>query len=151
VNATLDPQKIYDQALDRLVQRMGYEAVHLFLVDRERGGLRGHRVRARNAGQTPIFESVEVPLNPDHTAAGRVALTGLPVLVEDIEASSEVVDRVGLRADNIRSLVVVPLHVKGRVAGVLHVGATTPGRFAEADVELLSAVANHVALAVDRA
>ena len=151
VNATLDSQKIYDQALDRLVQRMGYEAAHLFLVDRERGVLRGHRVRARSAGQTPIFEGVEVPLDPDNTAAGRVALTGLPVLVEDIETSSEVVHRSTLRADNIRSLVVVPLHVKGRVAGVLHVGATTPGRFAEADVELLSAVANHVALAVDRA
>jgi signal transduction histidine kinase len=151
VNATLDPQKIYDQALDRLVQRMGYEAAHLFLVDRERGVLRGHRVRARSAGQTPIFEGVEVPLDPDHTAAGRVVLTGLPVLVEDIETSSEVVHRSTLRADNIRSLVVVPLHVKGRVAGVLHVGATTPGRFAEADVELLSAIANHVALAVDRA
>jgi signal transduction histidine kinase len=151
VNATLDPEKIYDQALDRLVQRMGYEAAHLFLVDRERGVLRGHRVRAVGGGQAPTFEGVELPLDPSETAAARVALTGLPVLVEDIETSSEVVHRSHLRADNIRSVVVVPLHVKGRVAGVLHVGASEPGRFVEADLELLSAVANHVAVAVERA
>ncbi len=32
VNSTLDPEKIYDQALDRLVDRMGYEASFLSQV-----------------------------------------------------------------------------------------------------------------------
>jgi len=45
----------------------------------------------------------------------------------------------------------IPLRVKERVFGVLVTSSTEPNRFTEADVELLSAVANHVALAVDRA
>ena len=45
----------------------------------------------------------------------------------------------------------VPLRVKARVFGVLDVTSSEPGRVGEADLELLSAVANHVALAVDRA
>ena len=45
----------------------------------------------------------------------------------------------------------VPLRVKDRIFGVLTVAASEPNRFAAADVELVSAVANHVALAVDRA
>src|SRR5262249_47849927 len=116
----------------------------------ERGVLRGHRVRARSDGRAPTFEAVELPLNQDESASARVALTGLPVLVEDVDTSSVVLHRPAVPLD-VRSLVVVPLHVKGRVAGVLNVCAREAGQFAEADVELLSAVANHVALAVDRA
>jgi signal transduction histidine kinase len=48
-------------------------------------------------------------------------------------------------------MVTVPLRLKTRVFGVLNVTSSEPGRFGEADLELLSAVANHVALAVDRA
>jgi len=48
-------------------------------------------------------------------------------------------------------VVLVPLRVKGEVFGVLAVTSSEPGRVGAADVELLSAVANHVALAVDRA
>jgi signal transduction histidine kinase len=150
VNATLDPRKIYEQTLDRLVQRMGYELAELFLVDRERGVLRGHKMRAVVAGQVPTFVGVEMPLDPNDNAASRVALTGLPLFVNDVEACAWVPPAT-VRYLNIRSGVGVPLHVKGQVAGVLVAGARTPGRFAEADVELLSAVANHVALAVDRA
>jgi signal transduction histidine kinase len=149
VNATLDPEKIYDQTLDRLVRRMGYEGTHLFLVDRERQVLRGHRtVRAGN-GETATFEGVESPLHPDASAPARVAVTGLPVLIEDVGTPRDAIPTVD--AVDVRSLVSVPLTVKGRVVGVLNVVASAPGRFAEADVELLSAVANHVALAVDRA
>src|SRR4029077_5455599 len=43
VSGTLDPEKIYDQALSRLVHRMPYERAYLLLVDRERRVLRGHR------------------------------------------------------------------------------------------------------------
>src|SRR6185295_10411109 len=43
VSATLDPEKIYDQTLSRLVDRMAYQRAQLFLVDRGRRVLRGHR------------------------------------------------------------------------------------------------------------
>jgi two-component system NtrC family sensor kinase len=152
VATTLDPEKIYDQALDRLVHRMGYEAAQLFLVDPERRVLRGHRMGGVGSERAADFAGVEVPLDPDASAAARVATTGLPVLVRDVQTSSETV---GMSAAvgtlDVRSLVGVALHVKGRVAGVLIALGSQPGRFTEADVEVLSAVANHVALALDRA
>ncbi len=151
VNSTLDPEKIYDQALDRLVDRMGYEAAHLFLVDRERRVLRGHRTRGAGSEPAPTFEGLALPLDPGGSAAARVAVTGLPVLVQDVETSGEALQLPPVQAFNVRSLVGVPLHVKGHVAGVLDVAASKPGQFTEADVEVLSAVANHVALALDRA
>jgi two-component system response regulator HupR/HoxA len=104
VNATLDPEKIYDQALDRLVDRMGYEAAHLFLVDRERRVLRGHRTRGVDSEQTPTFEGMALPLDPDASALARVAVTGLPVLVTDVEAWRESVHMPSVCAFNVRSL-----------------------------------------------
>jgi two-component system NtrC family sensor kinase len=51
----------------------------------------------------------------------------------------------------VSSLVAVPLRVKDRVFGVLEVASGEAGRLSESDVELLSAVASHVSLAVDKA
>jgi signal transduction histidine kinase len=148
VNATLDPEKIYDQAVQRLVDRMGYQSAHFFLVDRERGVLRGHK----GAGRTGAgIEELELPLDASTSAAARAATTGLPVQVEDVETSPTPLHLPTVRALDIRSFVAVPLRVKHRVVAVLTVAASEPDRFAAADVELVSAVANHVALAVDRA
>jgi signal transduction histidine kinase len=71
--------------------------------------------------------------------------------VDDVEAPDQPIDVPSARAFGTRSVVLVPLRVKGEVFGVLAVASSEPGRVGAADMELLSAVANHVALAVDRA
>jgi len=149
VNATLDTEKIYEQALDRLVHRMGFQAANLFLVDPARAVVRAHR----SVGDEPhrALEDIQFRLDAADSLTAQVARTGLPVIVNDVETSDVPVHLPTVRALNVRSLVAVPLRVKDRVFGVLGVVASVPGRFADADVDLLTAVANHVALAVDRA
>jgi signal transduction histidine kinase len=151
VNASLDPEKIYEQALDQLVQRMGYESAHLFLVDRSRRVLVAHKMAGHDPAVTETFGGLELPLDAERSAVGKVAVTGLPVLVNDIDSATEPVHRPTALALTARALLSVPLRVKGRVFGVLTVLSSASDRFGEADVELLSAVANHVAIAVDRA
>jgi two-component system, NtrC family, sensor kinase len=150
VNATLDVEKIYEQALQRLVHRMGYQGAYLFLVDASQRVVRGHRM-AGGAAATLRFERVEFPLDDTRAAAARVARSGLPLVIDDVETTAEPVDALTARALGVRSAVLVPLRVKEGVFGVLNVTSSEPGRVGEADLELLSAVANHVALAVDRA
>jgi signal transduction histidine kinase len=127
---------------------MGYQAANLFLVDRARLVLRAHR-QAGTEGATSALDRLEFPLDGDGGVNDRVARTGLPVIVNDVDATAEAAP--GPTALRVRSLVAVPLRVKERVFGVLSVVSSGPGRFTDADVELVSAVANHVALAVDRA
>ena len=67
VSATLDPEKIYDQALSRLVHRMAYQKAYLFLVDRGRGVLRGPPDGGRRRGGAP-FEGIEIPLEAEASA-----------------------------------------------------------------------------------
>ncbi len=151
VNATLDPEKIYEQALDRLVRGTGYETAALFLVDPERGIARAHKMAGADGEVRARFERLEFPLGSDRSLTARVTNTGLPALIDDVEATAEPVDLPAARSLSARSLVAVPLRVKGRVLGVLGLVSSAPGRFGNADLDLLSAVANHVALAIDKA
>ena len=150
VNATLDAEKIYEQALQRLVHRMGYQGAYLFLVDAAGGRVRGHRM-AGGTGARARFEDLAFPIDDPRAATAKVARTGLPLVIEDVDATDATVDAVAARSLGVRSVVLVPLRVKESVFGVLNVTSNEPGRVGEADLELLSAVANHVALAVDRA
>jgi signal transduction histidine kinase len=151
VNATLDPEKIYEQALDRLVRGTGYETAALFLVDPERGVARAHKMAGADDEVRARFERLELPLASDRSLTARVANTGLPALIDDVEATAEPVDLPAARSLSARSVVAVPLRVKGRVLGVLGLVSSAPGRFGNADLDLLSAVTNHVALAIDKA
>jgi len=150
VNATLDVEKIYEQALERLVHRMGYQNAYLFLVDRARRVVRGHRM-VGPVNQTVRFTEVEFRLDDTHCGASRVASSGVPLVIDDVENTTLSVDVPTARSLGVRSVVMVPLRGKETVFGVLNVTSSEPGRVGEADLELLSAVANHVALALDRA
>ena len=150
VNATLDVEKIYEQALERLVNQMGYQNAYLFLVDRARQVVRGHRMAGR--ASAPIrFTDVEFRLDDIHCGASRVASGGQSLVIDDVETLDQSVDMPTARAFGVRSAVMMPLRVKDVIFGVLNVTSSEPGRVGEKDLELLSAVANHVALALDRA
>jgi two-component system NtrC family sensor kinase len=150
VNATLDPEKIYEQTLDRLVHRMGYQSAQLMLVDPTQRVVRGHMMAGAASGRREP-ESLEFSLDDSHSASARVATTGLPVVIDDAETTTVPLDLPAVRSLGVRSLAMVSLRVKERIFGVLQVTSSEPGQIREADVELLTAVANHVALAVDRA
>jgi two-component system NtrC family sensor kinase len=151
VNASFDPEKIYDQALTQLVGRMGYERAYLFVAEEAARVLRGHRMAGGGPDEEAEFRQLDLPLDAAASASARAALSGLPVHVNDVATTTEAVSLEVVRALDVRSFVTVPLRVKDRVFGVLNVVSRRPNRFADADVELVAAVANHVALAVDRA
>jgi signal transduction histidine kinase len=150
VGATLDVEKIYEQTLERLVHGMGYQGAYLSVVDPDRRVVRGHRM-AGSVEQEARFRAMEFALDDPRAGSARVAVTGLPLVVDDVDMPDQPIDAPSVRALGLRSVVMVPLRVKGKVFGVLSVASSEPGRVGTADMELLSNVANHVALAVDRA
>ena len=80
--------------------------------------------------------------------AGRIAASRAPLIVDDL--STFPVVRRFLR-EHSRSALGVPLVLRERVLGVLHVDTTEPHHFTEREVQLLQRVAERVALAVERA
>jgi signal transduction histidine kinase len=89
---------------------------------------------------------VRIPLGAGF--AGRVAAETRPLVidVDDYPVYNPI-----LRQKHLRSMVGVPLVVRGSALGVLHVGTLTPRRFTGDEIDLLQLVAERVAIAVERA
>ena len=102
--------------------------------------------RAALGIEEEVEQGVRIPIGRGF--AGRVAADRRPVILDDVR-NADIFNPI-LHEKGIESLLGVPLLVRGEVIGVLHVGSLTPRRFAEDDVELLTLVAERVALAVER-
>jgi anti-sigma regulatory factor (Ser/Thr protein kinase) len=81
--------------------------------------------------------------------AGRVAAEARPIIIGDLD-HADVVNPI-LRQRGIRSMLGVPVHVEGRVIGVMHIGTLVQRNFDEDDVTLLTLAADRAALAIDNA
>ena len=103
-------------------------------------------VRAAHGLEAGAHAEVTIPLGQGF--AGRIAASRAPLVVDDLSAFPVV--RQFLR-EHVRSAVGVPLVLRERVLGVLHVDTTEPRHFTEREVQLLQRVAERVALAVERA
>jgi formate hydrogenlyase transcriptional activator len=82
----------------------------------------------------------------DGTDAGRAFTTRLPVISRSAPASDSVWKRSGLRSG-----VKVPLISHDRVLGILGVGRLSEDSFTQEDLDLLTAVGEQVAIAVENA
>jgi diguanylate cyclase (GGDEF)-like protein len=82
--------------------------------------------------------------------AGKVAESGEPLLVKDIEQDSRV--RIPNRSRfKTKSFICIPLRVKGSVIGVLNLSdKRNGGIFSEADLDLLITVARHACVVLER-
>jgi signal transduction histidine kinase/CheY-like chemotaxis protein/HAMP domain-containing protein len=84
--------------------------------------------------------------------SGRAVMSGTPMMVNDYlqeYADSpflQAITRVG-----VRSVVAVPLKARGKVIGVLIVTSRVPYKFREEDQQLLIALADHAAIAIENA
>lgn len=94
-----------------------------------------------------ISERVRVPVGKGF--AGRIAATGKPVVIEDLE-HADAVNHL-LRKRGLTSLLGVPLRLDDDVVGVLHVGSVAPRVFGPADIEVLEGIGERIALAIGRA
>ncbi|HSO19871.1 MAG TPA: PAS domain S-box protein, partial [Desulfosarcina sp.] len=94
----------------------------------------------------------EIRFPMDKGVAGHVYRTGKPLIVPDTAESPYFYGQVDKQARfRTKSMLDVPLRIQDRMIGVLCAVNKMEGGFDEADVELLSAVANLVALPIENA
>ena len=95
-----------------------------------------------------IEEEVGVRIPIGAGFAGRVAGEARPMVIDVDEYP---VFNPILRRKKLKTMVGVPLIVRGVSLGVLHVGTLTPRQFTRDEVDLLQIVAERVAIAIERA
>jgi signal transduction protein with GAF and PtsI domain len=81
--------------------------------------------------------------------AGLVAETKKPITVWDVQEDPRYINKEVARKENLRSLLSVPLIVKGRAIGVLNCYTSEHHHFTEEEINLLTAVANQAAIAIE--
>ena len=102
--------------------------------------------RAAVGIEEEVEQGVRIPLGRGF--AGRVAAERQPVILDDVD-HADVLNPI-LREKGIKSMLGVPLIVSGDALGVIHVGTLVHRRFTDEDVDLLTYVAERVALAIGR-
>jgi GAF domain-containing protein/anti-sigma regulatory factor (Ser/Thr protein kinase) len=132
------------ELLSRITEILDTDTAAFLLLDEDTGEL---VARAARGIEEEVEQGVRIPVGKGF--AGRIASQREPIFVEDVD-HADILNPI-LREKGIRSLLGVPLLVKGRVLGVLHVGTLTPREFTREDADLLQLAADRAAIAIEHA
>ncbi|HLZ25339.1 MAG TPA: ATP-binding protein [Ktedonobacterales bacterium] len=141
--AHLDLNTLLPALLGPIKDVMGVDNVAILLLA---AGGKTLVVRAANGPEAEVVGQVTVPLGKGF--AGRIAASRQMLVVPDLAAFDAVNPLLGSR---IRSAAGVPLLLGDRLLGVLHIDTSQPHTFTPQELALLQRIADHVALAIDRA
>jgi len=83
--------------------------------------------------------------------AGIVAKENKPICILDVKEDSRYMNRAIAEREGLCSLASVPLAVKGRVIGVLNCYTSKKHKFTKPELEVLTALANQAAVAIENA
>ena len=124
------------------------EASSIMLVDKDTGEL---RFEAINGTKKEEMKPLTVPL--EGSIAGWIAREGKPLLVPEVRQDPRFYSQVDETTDfETRSILGVPLQVKGEVIGVLEaINKTGDEIFTQDDMQTLSTLAAHATIAIENA
>jgi signal transduction protein with GAF and PtsI domain len=89
------------------------------------------------------------PLKLGEGVSGKVAQDKKPIAVYDILEEPLYKSKEVAKKEGIRSLLCVPLTVKGRVIGVINLYEPDPHKFTKGEIDILSAIAAQAALVIE--
>jgi GAF domain-containing protein/anti-sigma regulatory factor (Ser/Thr protein kinase) len=142
--AYLSLDDLLKELLERISATLNSDTAAILLLDEDTNEL---VARAAKGIEEEVEQGVRIPVGKGF--AGRIAAQRRPIYLPDIE-HADVLNPI-LRQKGIRSLLGVPMLIRGEITGVLHVGTLTPREFTAEDTELLRMAAERAALAIDHA
>jgi two-component system sensor histidine kinase HydH len=148
INSSLQISDVLDSAMKVAEEFMEAEASSVLELDEETGDVIFTLARGKKGGFVQ-----KKRLRHGEGIAGSVIQNGKPMIVEDVEKERRFSDRfdkeTGFRT---RSLVCVPLTIREKTVGALQViNKKNGGTFTEEDLDLLTALAQQIAIALDNA
>jgi DNA-binding response OmpR family regulator len=151
ISSTLEEPEIFRRVVQNITRILQVEACSLLLVDQETDELEFAVTLKGDVARYSAFR-----LKSGQGIAGWVARHGEPLLVPDVTRDSRFYSHVDRSTGfQSRSILCAPLKAKGRVIGVLEAinkkGASKDATFTEEDLEMLTALASWVAVAVENA
>ncbi len=146
ITSILDINELLTRVVRLIQQTFNYYHVGIGLIEEEDVV---YRVGAGMLWDDPMFQFKPARLKVGSEGiTGWVAKTGEPALIPDVAHDPRYV---WMQGSQTRSELTVPISVKNQVIGVLDVQSDQLNDFDEADVELISSLANQTGVAIENA
>lgn len=139
-------EEILQFLVNMTAQAMGYKVCTVMLIDEERQEL---VLKATSSKSQEYLSKPNIRLG--ESIAGRAAQQGRLITVQDVTQHPEYRFPEVAAKEQLCSLACVPLRTKGKTLGVLNCYTERPHHFTEEELNLLVALANQAAVAVEHA
>jgi Nif-specific regulatory protein len=145
INSSLDLQEVLTRVLDLAIRRLRAERGMILLLDPITSALRTRVVRNINEGEPDSKRSPQ-------SIVREVIQSGQSVMSADARADERFVESESVIAENILSILCVPLIIKERIAGAIYVDHRQARHlFSQKDRNFLEAFADQAAIAIENA
>lgn len=153
-SATLDRDTLLERVLETLTRDLHYDRAMVSMFDPLRAVIRHVRVLGASDEVLAYSRDCEVPVTDWNSPEGMVVLQGRPLLVADIQSVWQELHPLNRRLAELsrtKSLIIVPLKANDHILGTLTVDRTHEPSLTKDDLELMTTLANQVAIALDNA
>jgi len=145
IGSSLDLAEVLNEVMDQIIHLTGAERSFLMLVDPETGELEFRA--ARNVDRETIASS-----SISRSIVSQVATSGQPIVTTNAQMDPRFKAQESVIGYNLRSILCVPLRVRGQVTGVIYAdNRILAGLFSDRDRDLLAAFAGQAAVAIENA
>ncbi|MDJ0755088.1 MAG: GAF domain-containing protein [Ardenticatenaceae bacterium] len=139
-------EDMLDVVTGMAAQTMNASVCSVFMLDES-----GQYLELRSAKRNDASYRHRPPLPLGLGAIGRVALTGQPITIKNVQDDKRYLGQELARKEGLVSLLAVPLIVRERVIGVMTCYTSTPVQFSQKQRSLFTTLANQTALAIENA
>ncbi len=141
-----DPRQLVDEAARRIQSAFGYSVVMIFQANQSDDRLVLQTFTGVEQAEDLVGFSVRAGKDG---IVGMAASTRTPVVIDDVRSNPAYISSVSTQ--HIRSEIAVPLLREDRLLGVINVESPEIGAFSEQDVNVLTTIADQLAIALENA
>lgn len=123
---------------------LGSNICSLMLIDEKTGEL---IIRASQSISEEYIK--KPPLKIGEGIAGKVAKENKPMAIKDVTKEKEYKHKDIAKKQGLRSLLCVPLSVRGKVIGAINCYTSQVHEFTETEIDVLTTIANEAAVAIE--
>jgi putative nucleotidyltransferase with HDIG domain len=152
VVSILDLTTILEVAFSLLARLFGFDRLVIFSIDEDRRILSMLHATGSGGDLIEKIRDYKVPLTRLSNILARVASTGVPAIIEDVEKSSLNKENLIIKLFQPKAFVVIPLIAKNKIVGVLAADKRDEKlAVSQEDKDYIVSFANNIAIAIENA
>lgn len=144
ITSNMDVEAVFSLIVHKVPEVFGVDAATIRLLDPSGRRLvlkAAHGLSETYLGRGPV----------DAEKSVLKALEGTPIAVYDAERDPRIQYHEEARAEGIRSLLVAPIPIRGKISGVLRLLSKAPREFVRQEIDLAAALAEQCGIAIENA